>query len=115
MISTLVTDKYYCEQECAFGSACKGHDISLRFHGSSETYSLRLEDRHDILTLSKPQLWALVNLAFQIAEERADAGEVIVPPPVRNIRVECDHLLLKRKNCPGCYEGVEPGKEPYRP
>lgn len=113
MSNTVVTDKYYCEDGCAWGAACKGHDITLRFHGSSETYSLHLEDRHDIVTLSKPQLWAMVNLAHQIAEERADAGDAIDPPPPRNIRVECEHLF-KRRNCPGCYEGVEPGKEPYR-
>lgn len=113
MSNTRVADKYYCGNDCAWGSTCKGHDISLHFHGSSETYSLTLDDRDEVVLLSRPQMWALVNLAFQIAEDRVDAGDAIVHPPARNIRVECDHLF-KRRNCPGCYEGVEPGKEPYR-
>lgn len=44
----------------------------------------------------------------------APAAVVIERPHPLNIRVECDHLFFKRRNCPGCYEGVEPGKEPYR-
>lgn len=75
MSSMRVTDKYYCGHDCgAWGSSCKGHDISLSFHGSSETYSLTLDDRHEVVLLSRPQMWALVNLAHQIAEEHADAG-----------------------------------------
>ncbi len=43
----------------------------------------------------------------------ADAGTKIQRPKPLNIRVECGHMF-KRRNCPGCYEGVVPGLEPYR-
>lgn len=57
---------------------------------------------------------ALLCVDVLAGAEDATRRPEIVPPPVPNIRVECDHFF-KRRNCPGCYEGVEPGKEPYRP
>ncbi len=47
------------------------------------------------------------------AEDVARRPE-IVPPAAPNIRVDCGHVF-RRRDCPGCYEGVEPGKEPFRP
>lgn len=88
----------------AFVGKCIGHV-------AQPTYIIQLDD--GTLKYWVQSAVRAATLEEEVVHLRAKLAEPQRPKPP-NIRVECDHLFLKRRNCPGCYEGVEPGKEPYR-
>ncbi len=42
-----------------------------------------------------------------------NSGTTLERPKPPNIRIQCSHFF-KKSGCPGCYEGVREGFEPFR-